>query len=329
MKKTILGFTVLMFGLIALPTWATTTDITQINFTTSPQTIDVNVISSTLTTQTQNTSGTEEKLDTSGTILDLSSSSGTGEFSASSATWISVTSLGMNNGWANRNFYYRDSTSGTHTLTITAQNQTWTPATQTITVNAPAITLTSITVTTPPTKTFYTVGESFDIAGLTITGTYSDNSTTSEQVGYPDVVGFDSSVPASGQVLTVTVNGQTATFTVDIIATPTPIEPVVEPNQSSHSSGYLLGWGQVLGASTSREQELAKQRQLRVIERKLRQIKRQLVLIRHPELANLSQIEFATSTVKIEPKTDSSEGDNDTGSVNASTSPKKWWRILW
>ena len=43
--------------------------------------------------------------------------------------------------------------------------------------NAVTKTLTSIAVTTPPTKTTYTAGDNFDHAGMVVTATYSDNST--------------------------------------------------------------------------------------------------------------------------------------------------------
>jgi len=49
-------------------------------------------------------------------------------------------------------------------------------ATATITVN-PALVLSSIAVTTAPTKTTYNVGENFDPTGMVVTATYSDNST--------------------------------------------------------------------------------------------------------------------------------------------------------
>lgn len=49
-------------------------------------------------------------------------------------------------------------------------------ATATITVNA-ALALSSIAVTTPPTKTTYLEGETFDATGMVVTATYSDAST--------------------------------------------------------------------------------------------------------------------------------------------------------
>ena len=47
----------------------------------------------------------------------------------------------------------------------------------------PTKTLESISITTPPTKTAYTVGETFDPAGMVVTATYSDGS-TAEVSGY-------------------------------------------------------------------------------------------------------------------------------------------------
>ena len=49
--------------------------------------------------------------------------------------------------------------------------------TQAITVNAASKTLSSIAVTTAPTKTTYTAGEDFDPAGMVVTATYNDSST--------------------------------------------------------------------------------------------------------------------------------------------------------
>ncbi len=69
--------------------------------------------------------------------LFLTSSSPTGEFSSNNSNWQTVTKLTWNNNWANRSFYYRDSTSGAHTITVTlttrATRNSWT-ANQTITV---------------------------------------------------------------------------------------------------------------------------------------------------------------------------------------------------
>jgi hypothetical protein len=80
----------------------------------------------------------------------------------------------------------------------------------------PVVTLSSIAITTPATKLAYTVGDTLDITGMVVTGTYSDASTAVLPVTAANVTGFDSSLAATGQTLTVTYQGQTATYTVDI-----------------------------------------------------------------------------------------------------------------
>lgn len=89
-----------------------------------------------------------------------------------------------------------------------------------ITVEEAEPTLESIAITTPADVLLYTVGDDLDITGLVVTGTYSDDSTSTETVTVDDVTGFDSSEPENDQVLTITVGSQTTTFTVDIIAIP-------------------------------------------------------------------------------------------------------------
>jgi uncharacterized repeat protein (TIGR02543 family) len=77
--------------------------------------------------------------------------------------------------------------------------------------------LTSIAVTQSPAKLTYLVGETLDIAGLVVTGTYSDDSTKPETVTTGDITGFDSAT-AGPKTLTVTVGGKTDTFTVTVYA---------------------------------------------------------------------------------------------------------------
>lgn len=83
-----------------------------------------------------------------------------------------------------------------------------------VTPPAPA-TLVSIAITTPPTKTVYTVGGALDITGMIVTGTYSDDSTKVESVTADNVTGFSSDT-AGEKTCTVTVSGKTATFTVTV-----------------------------------------------------------------------------------------------------------------
>ena len=80
------------------------------------------------------------------------------------------------------------------------------------------VTLSSIAITTPANKVTYIVGETLDISAMVVTGTYSDSSTQSESITTSNISGFDSSVPVTNQVLTVTFNGKTTTYAVNIIA---------------------------------------------------------------------------------------------------------------
>ncbi|HFJ9404216.1 TPA: carbohydrate-binding protein [Bacillus paranthracis] len=95
-------------------------------------------------------------------------------------------------------------------------------------------TLDSIDITKQPAKTVYRIGESLDITGMVVTGTYIDGSTRVEEVRASDVSGFDSSTAAASQKLTVKVRGKTATYTVEIkpknltsITAPAAIKDVV------------------------------------------------------------------------------------------------------
>jgi len=81
-------------------------------------------------------------------------------------------------------------------------------------------TLQSIAITTPATKLSYNIGDSLDITGLVVTGTYSDGSTQPQSITAANVTGFNSSVAATNQVLTITVNGMIVTYNVQIVAAP-------------------------------------------------------------------------------------------------------------
>jgi hypothetical protein len=96
----------------------------------------------------------------------------------------------------------------------------------TLIVNPAAPTLTGITITTPATKTTYTVGDTLDITGLVVTGTYSDSSTQVEPITSSDVTGFDSSTANPAETLTITYDGFTATYDVAINA-PSVVTPTL------------------------------------------------------------------------------------------------------
>jgi hypothetical protein len=78
----------------------------------------------------------------------------------------------------------------------------------------PVVKLSSIAITAPD-KTIYAVGDSLDITGLAVTGTYSDGSKKTETIGVSNVSGFDSTTTGK-KVLTVTVGGKTATFEITV-----------------------------------------------------------------------------------------------------------------
>lgn len=160
-----------IFALIAQPFYlvaqseianAATANITQLNFTTAIQNIEANTASAVMTIQTQNSGNLLESLDTSSTKLLLSTNSATGEFSENGTSgWTNGgLTLTMASGTANKSFYYRDSTPGTHTITGTAADSTgtpysWTAAIQNIVVDSPAtpvVPTATYTPTPPPTK---------------------------------------------------------------------------------------------------------------------------------------------------------------------------------
>ena len=88
-------------------------------------------------------------------------------------------------------------------------------ATTTVTVTVAAITLSSIAVTTNPTKMTYTAGETFDPTGMVVTGTYSDTNTAV-------VTGYTTSptteLTVADTTITVTYEGKTTTLTITVSA---------------------------------------------------------------------------------------------------------------
>ncbi|MDD3307930.1 MAG: leucine-rich repeat protein [Acetobacterium sp.] len=86
----------------------------------------------------------------------------------------------------------------------------------------PTATLESIAITTAAAKWSYNIGDTLDLTGLVVTGTYSDGTTKIETITAKNVTGFDSSKAVGNQVLTITLNGKTAAFTIQIIASEDP-----------------------------------------------------------------------------------------------------------
>ena len=143
-------FVLAIFALVAQPFYgvvqnqvasAATANITQLSFTTSAQTLEQNEVSATMTVQPQSVSSSQEEYDTSSNNILITSSSATGEFSTNgSSGWAATNSTNRGSG-ANTNFYYRDSSSGVHTITAKLTTSEATPriltTTQEVTINAP------------------------------------------------------------------------------------------------------------------------------------------------------------------------------------------------
>lgn len=82
--------------------------------------------------------------------------------------------------------------------------------------------LVSISVTAP-THSSYTVGEAFDPAGLTVTATFSDNS-TADVTALATIAQPDMSTPGT-KTITVSYQGQSATTTITVADEVTPTDP--------------------------------------------------------------------------------------------------------
>ena len=79
-------------------------------------------------------------------------------------------------------------------------------------------TLQSIAITSPAAKLTYQIGEALDLAGLVVTGTYSDGISKVETLTAENITGFNSSAAAASQLLTISIDGKTATYVVKIVA---------------------------------------------------------------------------------------------------------------
>lgn len=102
--------------LVPLPAFA---DIAAFTFTSDPQTVEVGAVSKPITITAQDGAGTAAPVPQTA-CLSLVSSSATGEFSSSATNWSPIGVLTMSKNSSNRNFYYKDSASGSHTLTVKA-----------------------------------------------------------------------------------------------------------------------------------------------------------------------------------------------------------------
>ena len=133
-----------------------------------------------------------------------------------------------------------DSSAAVESQTITV---TYEGKTATFTVSIIAIVATRITIKTNPTKTVYLTGEQLDTTGLVITVTKNNGTTEDITTGFT-VSGFDSSAAAESQTITVTYQGQTATFTVKINLSPADQLAAAKASAISEVEALVNGLGQ-------------------------------------------------------------------------------------
>ena len=108
--------------------------IDRIVFTSAPQVLTTGTPSAIMIIQTQDASGAVNV--PSDTTISLTSTSGTGKFSLSTSPWSDITSVTITAGSSSANFYYKDTTTGTPTITAAeSPSKGWTSATQQETVN--------------------------------------------------------------------------------------------------------------------------------------------------------------------------------------------------
>lgn len=120
--------------------------------------------------------------------------------------------------------------------------------TLTITNDAPVTppetpTLSSISVNSTNHKTVYQVGEPLDVTGLTIEALMSDGSSQTVPVTAGMVNGFNSAAAVENQVLTITYQGKTTTYTISVQAPPEPpaktFRVTVQESYASNSGAGL------------------------------------------------------------------------------------------
>ena len=105
----------------------------------------------------------------------------------------------------------------------------------------PIVTLQSISITTPPTKTIYNVGEVVNVTGMVVTATYSDNST--------NIITDYTYSPTNA--LTITDTNITVTYNNKTAATPITVSEIVSNNTAviTGRNEIKLGYSRTYTAS--------------------------------------------------------------------------------
>ena len=133
--------------------------------------------------------------------------------------------------------------------------------TATLKINAPEKTLASIAVTTQPTKTTYTVGDTIDLAGLVVTATYSDESTAPVAVTAAMLSDYDMTKAGTYHVK-VTYEGKTATFDITVNAatatkTLSSIAVTTKPTKTTYTVGDKLDLAGLVVTATYSDESTA------------------------------------------------------------------------
>ena len=108
--------------------------------------------------------------------------------------------------------------------------------------STPVVTLSSIAVTTQPTKTVYTVGDTFDATGLVVTATYSDG-TTAPVTDYT-LSTVDMST-AGTKTVTVTYEGKTATFEITVKEAGPTVNTVSTETGFVEDGEFISNWNEL------------------------------------------------------------------------------------
>lgn len=100
--------------------------------------------------------------------------------------------------------------------------------------------LTGIAVTSNPTKVDYIVDDEFDATGLVVTASYNNNTTKELNANEYQISGADFSTPGE-KTITITYEGQTATFVVNVVAPVILTDIVVTaPSKATYEIGEAL-----------------------------------------------------------------------------------------
>jgi len=107
--------------------------------------------------------------------------------------------------------------------------------------------LLSISITSPAEKLIYHINDELDTTGLEVIGKYVHLGEEGPlpagdfpiEITTANIFGFDSSVPVVGQELTITYQGKTTIYTIDVIA-PT-LKDIYIDESSTHKTTYYVG----------------------------------------------------------------------------------------